>query len=151
MVVEHKTINHDVLKTLKELDDGVFFAELIKLFLENVPPLFLAIREAISRHDLNSLYVAAHKLKGSCGNVGAEHMAELARALESKGRAPMRPGASARPAVVLAAPSELKEPLTVLALLEEEFASVTALLSEEVRVQLARFSATRGAAPARLH
>lgn len=149
MLIKDKILNEDVLKTLKELDDGVFFSELIQLFLDNVPPLLQAMHLALSEGDVKALHVSAHKLKGSCGNVGADHMAELARCLESSGRA----GGSGRPlplSLHLKFP-ERHDPQAILALLEQEFISVTAALQKEVEQQKRAHLHRISAAPGSLH
>ncbi len=124
MAAKENTLNLDVLNTLKELDDGTFFGELVKLFLDNIPHLLQSISVAIASKEQKAMHLAAHKLKGSCGNIGAEHMADLASALE---------GTQRRELVS-------HDPQLILAMLEEEFVKVTAALQHEVRLQIMRHS-----------
>jgi CheY-like chemotaxis protein len=55
---------------------------LAELFAETTPPLLQTLRAAQEAGDDEALSRAAHKLKGSCQNVGAGFMATLAGALE---------------------------------------------------------------------
>jgi len=55
---------------------------LAELFAETTPELLATLRAAHDAGDGDALGRAAHKLKGSCQNVGASFMATLASALE---------------------------------------------------------------------
>jgi two-component system, sensor histidine kinase and response regulator len=57
--------------------------ELLDLFLQSTPPLIEQLRAACDAGDETALHRAAHKLKGSCQNVGAIGMATLCRAIET--------------------------------------------------------------------
>jgi len=56
--------------------------QLIELFEDSTPPLLQELRDGVDAGDQESVRRAAHKLKGSCQNVGASFMATLASALE---------------------------------------------------------------------
>jgi two-component system, sensor histidine kinase and response regulator len=56
---------------------------LVDLFLESAPPLLGELREAVDGNDRERVRRAAHKLKGSCQNIGATFMATLCRTLEA--------------------------------------------------------------------
>jgi PAS domain S-box-containing protein len=56
--------------------------ELLTLFLDSTPPLIDELRTACAGADETALKRVAHKLKGSCVNVGAIGMATLCRAIE---------------------------------------------------------------------
>jgi HPt (histidine-containing phosphotransfer) domain-containing protein len=56
---------------------------LAELFSETTPPLLAELREAVARGDREAVRRGAHKLKGSCQNIGATFMATLCRSLES--------------------------------------------------------------------
>ena len=60
---------------------------LAELFAETTPELLETLRDAHDGGDAEALSRAAHKLKGSCQNVGATFMATLAGSLE-RGDAP---------------------------------------------------------------
>ena len=60
--------------------------ELIELFVQSTPPLLGELREGAERGDGEAVRRAAHKLKGSCQNIGAGFMAKLAFDLEQARR-----------------------------------------------------------------
>ena len=60
--------------------------QLIELFVESTPPLLGELREGAEGGDGEAVRRAAHKLKGSCQNIGAGFMAKLAADIE-RGRA----------------------------------------------------------------
>ncbi|HET6547200.1 MAG TPA: Hpt domain-containing protein, partial [Solirubrobacter sp.] len=62
--------------------------QLIELFVESTPPLLAELREGAERADEDAVRRAAHKLKGSCQNIGAGLMARLAHRLEQGGATP---------------------------------------------------------------
>jgi CheY-like chemotaxis protein len=57
--------------------------QLLDLFLQSTPPLLAELSAAVDGDDGEELRRAAHKLKGSCQNIGATFMATLCRALET--------------------------------------------------------------------
>jgi CheY-like chemotaxis protein len=61
--------------------------QLLVLFVDGTPPLLDDLRGAVERDDAEAVRRGAHKLKGSCQNVGAGRLAELAVEIE-KGEAP---------------------------------------------------------------
>ena len=113
----------DVMETLKELDDGTFFRELIQLFLDHTPPLIETLEEAYRRGDRLASHSAAHKLKGSCANIGAEVLAELASRLEPKQQVQALP---------------IEDALSIISRLRNEFSWVKNALMLEVENQQAR-------------
>ena len=56
------------------------------IFFDRAPNLLLKIKTAVDANESRDLESSAHALKGSCGNLGANHMAELCRQLEENGR-----------------------------------------------------------------
>ena len=67
--------------------------QLVDLFLQSTPPLLDELHAALDGDDGKELRRAAHKLKGSCQNVGATFMATLCKSLEqgdgdARGRCP---------------------------------------------------------------
>jgi two-component system, sensor histidine kinase and response regulator len=67
--------------------DRELLAELAELFAGEGPFLLTEIRQAITRGESASLARAAHTLKGSVGNFGAQQAQALAMQLEQLGRA----------------------------------------------------------------
>jgi HPt (histidine-containing phosphotransfer) domain-containing protein len=67
--------------------DLEFLQEITGLFLEDCPKLLASIRTAVSGGDARTLEHAAHALKGSVANFGAEAARDAAFRLEALGRA----------------------------------------------------------------
>ncbi len=55
---------------------------LVDLFVEATPPILADLRDAVAGGDAERVRRAAHKLKGSCQNIGATFMATLCLELE---------------------------------------------------------------------
>jgi two-component system, sensor histidine kinase and response regulator len=62
---------------------GAVVTELVRLFVETTPPILDELRVA---PDAAAVRRAAHKLRGSCRCLGAEHLHGLAAAVEDAGR-----------------------------------------------------------------
>ena len=58
------------------------FAELVKMFLEDFPPLIDQIRQAINANDAPGFKQAVHTLRGAIGNFTVGGPYELAKRLE---------------------------------------------------------------------
>jgi HPt (histidine-containing phosphotransfer) domain-containing protein len=56
---------------------------LVDLFVEATPPILADLRIAVGEGDDDRVRRAAHKLKGSCQNIGATFMATLCLELEA--------------------------------------------------------------------
>jgi two-component system sensor histidine kinase/response regulator len=57
--------------------------QLVDLFVQSTPPLLGELRTALDGGDHDELRRTAHKLKGSCQNIGATFMATICRTLET--------------------------------------------------------------------
>jgi CheY-like chemotaxis protein len=57
--------------------------QLVDLFVDSTPPLLEELREALAAGDAEAARRAAHKLKGSCQNIGARRLAGLAAGIET--------------------------------------------------------------------
>ena len=68
--------------------------QLIELFVESTPPLLGELRAGAETGDDEAVRRAAHKLKGSCQNIGAGFMAKLAGGHRARERG--RPGRARR-------------------------------------------------------
>jgi HPt (histidine-containing phosphotransfer) domain-containing protein len=79
-------VNPDRLQEVAMGDDE-FLSELIDLYLRDAPTQLEALGEAVASLDTAAVSAAAHKLKGSCGNVGAEGLMALCQKIESSGKA----------------------------------------------------------------
>ena len=64
---------------------------LVALFADTTPPLLEQLTNAVHASDDETVRRLAHKIKGSCQNVGATKMAALCRELEERdaGKAPL--------------------------------------------------------------
>lgn len=83
------TVSKEVLEQYLELDDPgskPVYVELIERFLKSSPKKIEALRAQLGERDCNEIYLTAHALKGSAGNVGATQLADTCAELESAGR-----------------------------------------------------------------
>lgn len=71
------------LDRLHRIGGGEFVLEMIDLFLENAPQRLAAARAAVEAGDQKSLYRAAHSLKSTAANLGAQRLQGVAERLES--------------------------------------------------------------------
>ena len=112
-----------VLAGFRELDgEGGknLLGSLIETFLDNTPLVLGEAQAALARQSASQLERAAHTLKGSCSNFGAERMQSACRRLEQA-----------------AHEGSLKQASEMIAAIEREFASVrTALESERTACPL---------------
>lgn len=79
-----------VQERLRQLQRGTkqeHVAELIDIFLTEMPRMFSALRMAIEEADAAMLQLTAHRLKGSSANVGAHVLSGLCEQLEQLGGA----------------------------------------------------------------
>ena len=66
--------------------DERLLQEIAVLFLEECPKMMAEIRSAVETGDATALELAAHSLKGSVGNFGADKVFQAALRLEAIGR-----------------------------------------------------------------
>ena len=81
-------INLDRLNALRQLDPGGntgFLKRLVNIFLTSTPEFVKNIETAIQAGDRAELVRAAHSLRSSAANVGAEKLSEICRLLEESG------------------------------------------------------------------
>jgi CheY-like chemotaxis protein/HPt (histidine-containing phosphotransfer) domain-containing protein len=110
-------IDFKVLKDLRDMAGASmpdFLSSLIDAFIQQSDPLITTMHEMIQKNDADGLRRAAHKLKGSCANMGAHRLRPLCLDLEMIGRENHMADASAK----------LKE-------VEDEYALVRQALLEE--------------------
>lgn len=84
-----KTSNYPVdLRRLREttMGDEEFMVELIDLFLDDSPAQIRVLRDAIEGREGEAAASAAHRLKGSSGNLAADSLAALCQRVEESGR-----------------------------------------------------------------
>ncbi len=83
-------INAKVIADLRALEAGGtpgLLRELIDLFLKEADKHLATLRSALSGRDGHQFERAAHTLKGSSGNLGAQSMSRLCGELQMIGRA----------------------------------------------------------------
>jgi HPt (histidine-containing phosphotransfer) domain-containing protein len=82
---DHPAIDQRAIAALQELstagsDD--FLCEIITLYLQDTPLLLAQLKQALAAGDGVTVSRLAHSIKGSSGNFGANHLAQLAHELE---------------------------------------------------------------------
>ncbi len=118
--LEHDdVIDPSALASFREMDDQGedLLGTLIETFLKNTPLVIGEANAAIARHSAPQLERAAHTLKGSCSNFGAERMRAACLRLE-----------------LAAHQGGLENAAEMLAAVELEFASVRIALEREAAV-----------------
>ena len=86
--VSSELVDQSTLRSLRDLsdDDPGFLRSLIDDYLVDSAMIIEELRAHVKSGSAEWIARTAHSLKGSSLNVGAGKMAELARALETKGR-----------------------------------------------------------------
>ncbi|MFN8575228.1 MAG: Hpt domain-containing protein [Candidatus Sericytochromatia bacterium] len=79
-------IDSSVISELKEMGGQEFLSELIEMFLQQSETIMDEIKTHSSSKDALSLSKSAHKLKGSCLNLGAQEMSNLCQNIEYQGK-----------------------------------------------------------------
>ena len=64
----------DTLRQLTPAGEPDVLTEVLKLFLEEVPPRVERLRNAWAQGNIEEVHRSAHSLKGSAGNVGARRL-----------------------------------------------------------------------------
>ena len=81
-------INPRVLADLRALQpEPGFLIELIDGFLREAEATRSRLGDALARTDVREFERAAHALKGSCGNLGAQAMSRICAGLQAAGHA----------------------------------------------------------------
>ena len=73
---------------------GDTFSEVITMCLENLPEQNNLLETAISNDDAEQVFHIAHRIKSSCGSIGAFGLAEKVEVIELIGRQGSTQGAS---------------------------------------------------------
>ncbi|SDN91050.1 Signal transduction histidine kinase [Janthinobacterium sp. OK676] len=91
-------LNRQALENIRALsgtDGDALLERVILAFAGETPRQLTAMREAIAGADAEALRKAAHSLKSSSANVGADGLAQLCKEMEKLGRAGSTEGAAA--------------------------------------------------------
>ncbi len=103
-----------VLAGIKSLDpDGTndAFRKVVDMFLLHTPQLIRILGEVVNLGDSKGIAKTAHSLTSSCAMIGALHLAELCRQMESRAHGESAAGRSALQRRIEAEFSEIKEVL----------------------------------------
>lgn len=82
-------LNPAVIETLRQLTppgEPDVLNEVLTIFLQEVPPRIERLRTSWAGGNIQEMQRAAHSLKGSAGNIGAEALHEVCRQIDDKGR-----------------------------------------------------------------
>jgi two-component system, sensor histidine kinase and response regulator len=77
----------DKLRQLTPAGEADVLAEILHLFLDEVPKKIRALQSAVEAGDAAEAARVAHSLKGSSGNVGADSMLDVCRRIDDLARA----------------------------------------------------------------
>ena len=83
----------DALRALTPPGEPDVLVEVLNLFLVEMPPRMLRLRNAWAAGDIQEAQRTAHSLKGSAGNIGARRLFEVCSQLEEQARPGTLPGA----------------------------------------------------------
>jgi HPt (histidine-containing phosphotransfer) domain-containing protein len=87
---QRAVLDHDVLANLRKLTppgEPDVLAEVLLLFLDEVPPRITRLRNAWAAGNIEEVHRAAHSLKGSAGNIGARRLYDVCNRLDDRGKA----------------------------------------------------------------
>ena len=83
-------IDQDAIENLRSLGDeegdDSFLREVIEIFVNDTPVRIEELKSSLSRGDQTTFIRAAHSIKGSSSNVGAQRLCEMAKSLEADAR-----------------------------------------------------------------
>ncbi|MBX3735497.1 MAG: Hpt domain-containing protein [Candidatus Didemnitutus sp.] len=86
----------EALRAVSPDDEGAFFRELIDIFLADTPIRIAELRNAVDAANAGAAVRAAHSIKGSAGNFGAQNLAQLALELETLAKSSQLAAVAAR-------------------------------------------------------
>jgi HPt (histidine-containing phosphotransfer) domain-containing protein len=81
------SVNPKVLKDLRAISGPGFLIELVDLYLREATGHLGTLRQSIEARDERVLDRAAHTLKGSSGNMGAQALSRLSGEIQTAARA----------------------------------------------------------------
>jgi HPt (histidine-containing phosphotransfer) domain-containing protein len=90
MMAEPVVLDRRVIETLRQLTppgEPDVLTEVLQMFLQEVPPRIERLRNAWTAGNIQEVYRAAHSLKGSAGNIGAQRLLGVCKQLDEMGRA----------------------------------------------------------------
>ena len=86
---ESDLLDRRMLDAIRQLDDGGtgLVSQVIRIYFDSAPELLAKLRRGLDDGDHELVRQAAHSLKSSSANLGAAHLAELCKRVESAARA----------------------------------------------------------------
>ena len=88
--MDQPVLDQAVLSALRGLTppgEPDVLAEVLRLFLNEVPPRMVRLRNAWQGGNIEEMHRAAHSLKGSAGNIGARRLYDVCHQLDAIGKA----------------------------------------------------------------
>ncbi|MBX2841216.1 MAG: Hpt domain-containing protein [Flammeovirgaceae bacterium] len=70
-------MNEKVVKSLMKIEDKTFISEIMEIFENQIPIYINEIELAYKENNLVRIREVLHKMKGSCGTIGANGMVEI--------------------------------------------------------------------------
>jgi histidine phosphotransfer protein HptB len=83
------TIDPEAISSLRELnpgDNGEFLREIVSIYIEDTPKRLADLKACLASGDVTTFTRAAHTIKGSSANVGAQVLKAIAERLEALSR-----------------------------------------------------------------
>jgi HPt (histidine-containing phosphotransfer) domain-containing protein len=83
------TIDLEAISNLRELnpgDNGEFLREIVSIYVEDTPKRLAELKSCLASGDVATFTRAAHTIKGSSANVGAQVLKAIAERLEAISR-----------------------------------------------------------------
>jgi HPt (histidine-containing phosphotransfer) domain-containing protein len=83
------SIDPDAIANLRELnpgDGGEFLREIVSIYVEDTPKRIVDLKASLASGDLKSFVRAAHTIKGSSSNVGAQVLKGIGERMEHLSR-----------------------------------------------------------------
>lgn len=78
-------LDDEIVTELREIMEDEF-TNLLQTFLGDLPLQLERLQAAFDQGDADTIFTIAHKLKSSCGSLGALRLMELTRQIEQAGR-----------------------------------------------------------------
>jgi two-component system sensor histidine kinase/response regulator len=108
LAIAEVTFDEDALRR-RVAGDTQLMAEVIRVFVEDLPLRLAAINDAVAGREASVLCAAAHALKGSSANLSANRLAAAAESLEIASTVPNMDGVDAAWRLLSAEAAELNE------------------------------------------
>jgi HPt (histidine-containing phosphotransfer) domain-containing protein len=83
-LLDATTINR--LVDIGKATDPGFTIQVLEMFSRQAPTCIEEMRTSLESGDYSTMWKSAHKLKGTCLNIGAKKVAEICKDIERKGR-----------------------------------------------------------------